>query len=330
METGFIILLIALVLDWYVGEPEFLWSRLPHPVVLFGKAVSFFDRSFNNPEKSDEQQYKSGALSIGFLICASVGAGVLLDFLFSLIYPIGLVLEALVVFFLLAQKSLADHVRAVAIGLKEEGIEGGRRAVAMIVGRDPELLDRNGICRAAIESAAENFSDGVLAPAFWYAIFGLPGIIAYKMINTADSMIGYKSERYLHFGRAAARIDDFANWLPARVSVLVICGAALLVRGKIAMQNGFAIAFRDSGLHRSPNAGWPEGTMAGAIGIALGGPRVYAHETVEQAWINSPGKRDLDVSDIEACMDVFSRSCHVLWAVVASLALMVMVSYGFL
>ena len=316
METCFIILLIALVLDWYIGEPDFLWSRLPHPVALFGKAVSFVDRNFNTEEKNAETRYKAGALSIAALIILSAAFGIVLEILFSQIQPLGYLLEVLIVFSLLAQKSLFDHVRAVATGLRENGLDGGRDAVAMIVGRDPDLLDRDGVCRAAIESLAENFSDGVLAPAFWYLIFGLPGIIVYKMINTADSMIGYKSEKYLDFGRSAAQIDDLANWLPARISAFVISIAVFLLKGLGAMQNSLATAFRDSGLHRSPNAGWPEAAMAGAAEIALGGPRIYSHETVEQAWINSNGKRVLDIADIENCLRIFSLACQVLWGVV--------------
>ena len=186
----------------------------------------------------------------------------------------------------------------------------------MIVGRDPEMLDQSGICRAAIESLAENFSDGVVAPAFWYAVFGLPGIIVYKMINTADSMIAYKNEKYLWFGRAAAHIDDLANWVPARIS------AVLIAVGGFSL-HALKVAFHDSGLHRSPNAGWPEAAMAGASGLALGGPRVYAHETVQQAWLNGAGKRMLSVKDIEDTVYIFHRSCFALWAVFAVLLILV-------
>jgi adenosylcobinamide-phosphate synthase len=192
-----------------------------------------------------------------------------------------------------------DHVKAVATGLRKEGIVGGRRAVSMIVGRNPDVLDTSSVSRAAIESLAENFSDGVVAPAFWYAVFGLPGLLAYKMINTADSMIGYHNERYEHFGKVAAQIDDFANWLPARISAFLIAGGAFFFGGFQLVSKSLVTAFRDSGLHRSPNAGWPESAMAGAAGFALGGPRIYPQETVQQSFLNASGKRELGADDID-------------------------------
>ena len=204
--------------------------------------------------------------------------------------------------------------------LDNEGLKGGQTAVGMIVGRDPELLDKPGVCRAAIESLAENFSDGVVAPAFWYLVFGLPGIIIYKMINTADSMIGYKNEKYLWFGRTAARVDDLANWVPARISSLfVACGAGLLGGGK-AFKNAMLVALRDSALHRSPNAGWPEAAMAGGANIALGGPRIYQNEIVQQAYLNGAGKRLLSANDIRETVDIFAMACFTLWVVIGVLA----------
>jgi len=250
------------------------------------------------------------------LIIAALLVGFLIEYVIQLIGWVGSLVEIFVVFVLLAQKSLSDHVCAVADGLRENGLEGGREEVGMIVGRDPAMLDKSGICRASIESLAENFSDGVVAPAFWYAIFGLPGIIVYKMINTADSMIAYQNEKYLWFGRVAAQIDDLANWLPARMSaVLIAMGSASF--------HGLKVAFQDSGLHRSPNAGWPEGAMAGASGLALGGPRIYPHETVQQSWLNGAGKRDLDASDIETTLGVFAKSCFALWGLCLVLMLIV-------
>ena len=316
------ILIVALIADWYLGEPDFLWKRLPHPVVLFGKAVSLADRSLNRTGLDDGERYRYGALAISTLVLGAVLAGLLLSSLFSRLGPLGFLLEAFIVFALLAQKSLKDHVMAVATGLRQGGIEGGRRAVAHIVGRDPNTLDRSGMARAAIESLAENFSDGVLAPAFWYAVFGLPGILAYKMINTADSMIGYRNEKYLHFGRASAKLDDLANWLPARLSAIAIALGAGLLKGGGSARTALAVALADARLHRSPNSGWPEAAMAGGLGIALGGPRRYAHETVSQTHINSAGKVDLDASDIEQAVAVFDRACLVLLAGVATVWLL--------
>ena len=315
-ESSLLILLVALVLDWYFGEPEFLWSRLPHPIVLFGKAVSWADRQFNNEPDDDAAKIRKGSVAISVLIGISIVAAFLLGWIIRVLGPLGWLLEIAIVFTLLAQKSLYDHVKAVAVGLHEGGLEEGRRAVGMIVGRDPELLDESGVCRAGIESLAENFSDGVVAPAFWYAVFGLPGIFAYKMINTADSMIAYKNEKYLLFGRTTAHVDDLANWLPARMAALLIATGAGMFRGLDAMRQSLVCAFRDSGLHRSPNAGWPEAAMAGGTGIALGGPRQYAHETVQQSYLNASGKRDLGPEQMENALDVFVLACFSLWAIV--------------
>lgn len=312
-ETLLFALLIALVLDWYFGEPDILWSRVPHPIILFGRAVSFADRTLNLEADSDSQKYKKGALAITLLIGIALLLGVLLDWVASMAGWFGILIEILVVFVLLAQKSLHDHVAAVASGLTDSGLAGGREAVGMIVGRDPETLDGSGVSRAAIESLAENFSDGVVAPAFWFAVFGLPGIMVYKMINTADSMIAYKNEKYLLFGRVAAQIDDIANWLPARLSALLIGCAAGFLFGLGKAKSSLVCAFRDSGLHRSPNAGWPEGAMAGALNIAVGGPRDYGHERVAQSFINASGKVGLDAEDILAALRVFSFSCFALW-----------------
>jgi len=213
---------------------------------------------------------------------------------------------------LLAQKSLADHVFAVGEGLRKEGIAGGRKAVSMIVGRDPNLLDRSGICRASIESLAENYSDGVVAPAFYYALFGLPGLLAYKMLNTADSMIGHKTPRYREFGWASARLDDLANWPAARLSALFIALGTWFRRGRPSARKSVSVALRDHGLHRSPNSGWPESAMAGALDIALAGPRVYAGEQVMEPMQNSAGRKNIGPTDIDLAIEVFWAACTVL------------------
>lgn len=313
MIDPLVILLIALVLDWYLGEPDFLWSRLPHPVVVFGKAVSFADKRLNNADDTPDAQYRKGALAMFFLLAAALVVSLLLDGLIEALWVFGSLIEIFIVFVLLAQKSLSDHVEAVAEGLGKDGLEGGRRAVSMIVGRDPSSLDESGVSRAAIESLAENFSDGVVAPAFWYMVFGLPGIIVYKMINTADSMIAYRNEKYLWFGRVAAQVDDLANWLPARLSALLIAIGSGLLGGAGGFKTSLMVALRDSGLHRSPNAGWPEAAMAGGAGLALGGPRKYPQETVQQAFLNSSGKVRLEISDIRLTLRIFALSCFSLW-----------------
>lgn len=321
MDDFAVILLLALVLDWFLGEPQVIWSRVPHPVVLFGKAVGLADNKLNLTIDAPAVQRRKGAVAIWLLMMIALLAAILVAWVIGFLGSISWVLECFIVFVLLAQRSLFDHVKAVSDGLRESGIEGGRKAVGMIVGRDPELLDETGICRASIETLAENFSDGVVAPAFWFAIFGLPGLFIYKMINTADSMIAYRSEKYLHFGRIAAQIDDLANWLPARLSFAIIAVGAVFVSGLRSAKNAISVVLRDAGLHRSPNAGWPEAAMAGAMDVALGGPRKYAHETVSQAFINGSGKHDLSAKDIEASLGFFRAACFVLWGLVLIIAL---------
>lgn len=315
-EIHLLILLLALIADWFLGEPAALWRGIGHPVAWIGRLIDAFDEALNHEGDAPARRYRNGALTFAAIVAAALVAAWLIGLAISLLGPPGWLLEGFIVFALLAQKSLRDHVAAVAKGLREEGIAGGRRAVAAIVGRDPERLDRAGVSRAAIESLAENFSDGVVAPAFWYAVFGLPGLIAYKAINTADSMIGHRSEKYLEFGRVSAQVDDLANWLPARLSALLVAAGAWVLPGMAGARAALSVALRDAGLHRSPNAGWPEAAFAGALGIALGGPRAYASETVQQAWLNAAGRGDLDASDIEGALGLFARSCFALWGVV--------------
>ena len=313
----FAILLPALVLDWFVGDPDRIWRRWPHPVVWFGQVVGFLDKRLNHAGAAARQQVRAGALAFFAMLALAVIAGMVLHGFLRMFGPLGWLLETVIVSVFLAQKSLADHVRAVATGLRAGGLDGGRRAVSMIVGRDPNSLDRAGVSRAAIESLAENFSDGVVAPAFWYALLGLPGLFAYKMINTADSMIGHRTEKYLHFGRWSARADDFANYVPARLSAAIIALGAFSLGGIGMARESFNGALRDAGLHRSPNAGWPESAFAWALGISLAGPRVYAGESVQQVWLNGSGRTDLDAPDIDSALRLFARSCFALWAVVA-------------
>ena len=246
----------------------------------------------------------------------AAGFGAFLSWVLAYLGAVGWVIEIAVVAILLAQKSLGDHVRDVAVGLRQDGLSGGREAVSKIVGRDPDSLDEAGICRAAVESLAENFSDGVVAPALWYALFGLPGMLAYKMLNTADSMIGHRTPRHEAFGWASARADDLANWPAARLSAMVIALAALLVRGKAAARRSLACAGADAGLHRSPNAGWPECAMAGAIGLALAGERRYEGVLVREPMLNAAGRRPAGPDDIDAAMTIYEAACSVIVATV--------------
>jgi adenosylcobinamide-phosphate synthase len=316
IELNLLVLVLALSLDRIVGDPDMLWMRLPHPVVLFGNAISRLDAWLNRSDLTKGRRRRNGMWAIGGLLVASALAGLALHAFFALFGLGGILLEVVCVTIFLAQKSLADHVGAVATGLKDGGIRGGRAAVSMIVGRDPETLDEPAVCRAAIESLAENFSDGVVAPALWYIVFGLPGLFAYKMLNTADSMIGHKSERHVDFGWAAARLDDFANWPAARLSIVLIAAGALLRRGRAACREAFRIAIRDGGLHRSPNSGRPEAAMAGALDVQLAGPRVYSGIVVMEPMINAAGRETATATDIDDAVSVFYASCSVLTFIV--------------
>lgn len=216
--------------------------------------------------------------------------------------PFGWVIEAVLASSLLAQKELGRAVRAVADAL-DHSLQAGRKQVAQIVGRDPETLDQAGVSRAAIESLAESTSDGIIAPLFWLVLGGLPGIALYKAANTADSMIGHKTERHLEFGWAAARFDDLVNWIPARLSALLVAGAAFWVKGADA-EKAWTTALSDAKKHDSPNAGWPEAAFAGALGFALGGPRSYDGKTVALPTLGA-GRADLGPADIRKSLDLY-------------------------
>lgn len=312
-----LILLAAIGLDRIVGDPPWLWQRVPHPVVIFGKGIDLFEKRLNTGAFTPEGRRLNGVFTIVALLALSILFGMLLSMIFHHLGFLGLILEIIVVAVFLAQKSLGDHVQAVADGLLRNGLEGGRQAVAMIVGRDPKTLDEAGVSRAAIESLSENFADGVVAPVFWYLIAGLPGILAYKMLNTADSMIGHKNERFLQFGWASARLDDLANWPAARLSAGFIAVAALLRLGAGAGRRSLSAALRDSGLHRSPNSGWPEAAMAGALDLQLAGPRVYGGIRVNEPMMHAAGRADAGPQDILSGIRVFYTACSVMAASVA-------------
>jgi adenosylcobinamide-phosphate synthase len=236
---------------------------------------------------------------------------------------IGFVGLVLIASSLPAQRSLDEHVRAVAEGLEKDGLDGGRRSVAMIVGRNPDMLDESGVSRAAIESLAENFSDGVVAPLFWMAVGGLPGAALYKAANTADSMIGHRTPRYENFGWAAARFDDLINLPASRLAALWIVLAALFMPRTSAREAVRAI-FRDARKHRSPNAGWPEAAMAGALGLELAGPRVYGSELVNDAYMGD-GRRDAGAGDIRHALRLYRGACLIEALVLAGLVIVLMV-----
>lgn len=309
MSAHLLALLLALGLDRLVGDPDGLWRRVPHPVVHFGRAIASLDRRFNREADAPARRKIMGIAAILVLLALAVGLGLALRALFGLFGPAGLLLEACVAAIFLAQKSLGAHVEAVREGLAT-GLAEGCRAVSMIVGRDPEGLDEAGVARAAIESLAENASDGIVAPALAFLVAGLPGLLAYKMLNTADSMIGHLSARHRDFGWAAARLDDAANWVPARLTALLF---ALLGP---APARAMRAAWRDGPLHRSVNAGWPEAAMAGALGLALGGPRSYGELHVEAPMLNGEGRREATANDIARALALFARLCNALIALV--------------
>lgn len=318
----FVILLAALLADRFLPEPEDMWKSVPHPVVVFGQVIGWLDKRMNRHADSPQARQAMGMAALAIVLGLALVIGNALGTLFGYLAVIGFILELIIVTILLAQRSLADHVRAVETGLRHGGVEGGQAAVSMIVGRDPKTLDEAGVARAAIESLAENASDGVVAPAFWYAVLGLPGLLAYKALNTADSMIGHKNERYNDFGWASAKLDDLANWIPARATGLLIAAADATIRGTHAARATVETMRRDAGLHRSPNAGWPESAMAAAIGIALGGPRIYAGDVANEPFMNPGGGEEAGPNDIARALKVFWRAMTVLAAGVAVIAVL--------
>jgi adenosylcobinamide-phosphate synthase len=313
------LLFAALFLDALAGDPNWVWRRIPHPVVLAGKAVAFLDRRLNDPALAPARRRGHGVFAVALLVAGAVVAGFVLHDLFAAL-PYGWLLELGLVSILLAQNSLYVHVAAVARGFDAGGLAAARAAVRHIVGRDPERLDAPGVSRATIESLAENFSDGVVAPALWYGLLGLPGLLAYKAINTADSMIGHKSPPYREFGWAAARLDDLVNLPASRLSALLIALGGL-VQGR--WEAAWRAVFADARRHRSPNAGWPEAAMAGALGIALAGPRSYHGEIVEDAWMNPAGRRDAGPEDIGRALRLYMLACLAGWLLVVAAALVI-------
>lgn len=257
------------------------------------------EQRLNRPVWTALGRRQAGVVALLLLLLAVCGPALLLQ----AVLPWGLV--AVMAAALPAQRSLWTHVDAVLRGLESSGLEGGRRAVAHIVGRDPERLDEAGVVRAAIESLAENFSDGVVAPVFWGAVAGLAGMAGYKAANTADSMIGHRTPRYEAFGWASARFDDLVNLPASRLSALLLIVAAALCGADPA--GAWRAVWRDAGRHRSPNAGWPEAAMAGALGIRLAGPRVYAGVTVEDAWMGDG--RAAVRADLQLALRIYRVAC---------------------
>lgn len=304
---------LALLIERLVGYPDWLVKRIGHPVMWIGGLIALLDRRLNDRTRG------RGVLALVILLGVTAAITVPLTALLRPL-PFGFLIEALLASTLLAQKSLGDAVAFVAAALRRS-LPEGRAAVSHIVGRDPEALDEPGVARAAIESLAESTSDAVVAPLFWLLLFGLPGIALYKAVNTADSMIGHKTERHLQFGWASARFDDLLNLVPARLSALLIAGAAFFVP-EANSEAAWATALRDAKKHESPNAGWPEAAMAGALGFALGGPRSYDGALVDLPRFGE-GRADLGPGDIQRALQLYRSGLNVLLVVTVVLAALV-------
>ena len=290
------------------GYPDWLFKIIGHPVTWMGSLIATLDRQLNRDTNSAPRRRAAGFLALFILLLAASlctqGLGLAVFALFDS-RIVWLCTMTFCASTCLAQRSLARHVGDVAQALESGGLAAGRKAVAHIVGRDVEKLDESGVCRAAIESLAENFSDGIIAPAFWIAILGPLGGFLYKAINTADSMIGHRTKRYADFGFAAAKLDDLINLAPARLSAAWICLAA---GGARKSMTAWRITLRDARGHPSPNAGWPEAAMAGALDLALAGPRRYTGYAVEEPWIGS-GRARATAGDIHRSLFVMVIAC---------------------
>jgi adenosylcobinamide-phosphate synthase len=312
----------ALLIEAAAGYPSALYRRIGHPVGWLGRLIAWCEQAWNQEHFGAVRRRLAGVATLVLLLTAGFAAGALLAELARWLPPAAALLAtALAASALLAQRSLEAHVRAVAEALDRDGLAAGRAAVSHIVGRDHHVLDQAGVSRAAIESLAENFSDGVVAPLFWLTILGLPGAAAYKAVNTADSMIGHRTERYRDFGWASARLDDLVNLPASRLAALWIVLAAAL-RRKCSAKGALIAVRRDARRHRSPNAGWPEAAMAGALGLRLAGPRVYSGRVVEDPWMGD-GRAEVTAADIRRALALYRTACAIQISAFAALALVV-------
>ncbi|MGV3768685.1 MAG: adenosylcobinamide-phosphate synthase CbiB [Sphingobium phenoxybenzoativorans] len=303
--------LFALVVDAAIGWPQALYRRIGHPVGTFAFVIAFCERRWNDNRLSDGARRALGVVTVIGLTTLAFGiAFVVQEAARHLFGRWSWVAVGILAFPAIAQRSLHDHVLAVARPLEAGRLDAARAAVGMIVGRDTAALDEAGVARAAIESLSESFCDGIVAPAFWLLVLGLPGIWAYKAINTADSMIGHYEPRWRAFGWAAARTDDVANLVPARLSGLLIC---------IAGRGGWRIMLRDARKHASPNAGWPETAMAGVLGVRVAGPVSYDGVTHAKPWIGEGGA-DVSAADLYRALRIYRTACLLLWIIAGGVA----------
>ena len=321
LEVRALILVLAILLDWLMGDPKRLYQHIFHPVQFMGEFLSWMESGLNKPHVSFFKQKLRGAFALFFYLLVWVLVGVAITIMCDVAGIWGWGIEVLVVAVLLSGRSLYDHVKKVCEALKFKTVEEARVAIAHIVGRDPAALDDRGVARAAIESGAENLSDGFIGPILFYLVGGLPGLFLYKATNTADSMIGHKTQRFLGFGWAAAKLDDVFNWLPARLTGFIIVILAHLLCGRGS--ESWRVMMKDAHKHSSPNAGWPESAMAGALGIAVAGPRVYREMMKQDPWINARGRLDASAEDIWNALRLMKAGVYFPLPFIAALGLMV-------
>jgi adenosylcobinamide-phosphate synthase len=309
------IALLALLIERVFGYPAGLARILAHPVIWIGSLIGRLEAALNDAKLSAARRRRNGTLMLGLvlIVCGLPALALAIALRSS---PFGWLLEALFATPWLAQKELGRSVQAVSDAL-DRSLVGGRKAVAEIVGRDTSELDRGGVARAAIESLAENTSDGVVAPVFWLLLLGLPGLVLYKAINTADSMVGHRDARYLEFGWASARLDDLVNLVPARLTALLFAFAAMFVGGSDGAA-ALRAAWRDAPRHVSPNAGWPEAAMAGALGFGLGGPKSYDGRRIDLPKMGDG--RVPEPADIGRALQLYRVALLVLYVAVALIA----------
>jgi adenosylcobinamide-phosphate synthase len=324
MASTLVLVLIALAVEAAVGWPDWLYRWIGHPVTWIGALIAGLDRRLNREGDPPGRRRLAGVAALLVLLAVVIAVAVLLSAMLGSLGVFGLlVLLPVVASSLFAQRSLHQHVAAVRDALRTGGLEAGRRAVSMIVGRNPAFLNEPGVARAAIESLAENFSDGVTAPVFWTAVAGLPGGAAYKAINTADSMIGHRTPRHEAFGWASARLDDLVNLPASRLSALLLVAAAAVMPEGDAAAAARAVR-RDARHHRSPNAGWPEAAMAGALGLRLNGPRTYGTVRVDDRWMGE-GRAEADADDIDRALRLYRTALVIQAAGYAALLALVLV-----
>ena len=314
---------LAFLAERLLGYPKLLLDTIGHPVIWYGRLIDSLDTRLNKAERADTERQQAGIVALALLLGVTLLASLLVVWFVGLIEH-GWVIEALLAVPFLASRQLGEMVRDVARALRTS-LDAGREAVGHIVGRDTRTLDEAGVARAAIESLAENASDGVIAPLFWLVIFGLPGIALYKAINTADSMIGHLDERYRDFGWASAKLDDLVNWIPARLTAVLLTAACFFIAGA-SPSSAWRAARRDARGHKSPNAGWPEAAMAGALGFALGGPRDYDGETVDLPTMGD-GRRQLQAGDVLRSVALYKAMLNVTLALVIVIALLRMAGH---